>query len=403
MTSAAVLHDQPPAFAAELDALINSTVGSQTVVGTSVLVAVGGRPVYARFAGWADRERERPVTERTLFRLASMTKPIVSAAILELVAGGRLHLHASVASYLPWFRPRFRGSECPITIFQLLTHTGGLAYGFGEPFRDHPYIAAGVSDGIDLPVGTLRENLERLAGVELYAVPGREWRYSLAADVLGAVLEAVCATPLREAIAQTVTGPLGMNRTAFNPVEPAELVTAYADAGTPGDRAKRMPELCLYDREDGSRISYAPSRAFDTAAYQSGGVGLTGDASDYLRFLEAVRSGRFPSGQAGEMTRDQIQDLPINRPDTGFGLGFSVLRKDAPDGRSAGTWGWGGVYGTNFWVDPKRNVAAIVLTNTALEGMSGRFPARIAEIVCAGTGRTPTAASRNEHQGRNNQ
>lgn len=369
---------------ARLDALIDEAVERQTVVGTSVLVARNGMPLYERFAGWADREQNRPVSPRTLFRLASMTKPLVSAAIMVLVDEGRLDLQASVTEYLPWFRPRRQGAETPITLFQLLTHTSGLSCGFMEKAQGHPYTAAGVSDGLDLPSVTLRENLERLVGVELFEPPGTKWRYSLATDVLGAVLEEVSGSRLSDVVAQTVTGPLGMSRTSFAPVEPTELATAYVDGREPGDPAERMPDLCVLDREDGTQVRYAPHRAFDDVAYHAGGVGMIGDAADYLRFLEALRQERFPSPRlAIEMTRDQIPELEINRPHTGFGLGFSVLRKGETGGRGAGTWGWAGLYGTNFWVDPTRETAVIVITNTALEGMSGQYPERVAEIVCS--------------------
>lgn len=379
---------QPPcandALRSELDAFIEENIERQTVVGASVLVARDGEIIYDRIAGWADRERKRPVERRTLFRLASMTKPVVSAAVLKLVELERLDLHAPVSDYLPWFCPKWNGERQRVTLHHLLTHTAGLGCGFAEPALGNPYVAAGVSDGLDIVPLTLEQNLKRLADVDLLSKPGTQWRYSLATDVLGAVLEAESGKSLGEVVSETVTKPLGMSRTAFSPVDADRLAVAYVDNRGGSGAAERMPDECMLNWNDGCEIRYAPQRAFDKRAYHSGGVGMIGDALDYFRFLEALRTGKFPSAtMAHLMTGDRIPGLEINAPETGFGLGVSVRRTIASDGRSIGTWGWGGLYGTTFWVDPLRRIIAIVLTNTALEGMNGHFPVRVAEIVCS--------------------
>src|SRR5690242_9833095 len=139
------------AVSARLDAVIEQALADKRVVGTVVLVARDGKVIYHRAAGEADREAHTPLREDAVFRLASMSKPLVSAAALALVDQGKLGLEDPVTRWLPDFRPRLAdGREAVITVRQLLTHTAGLSYGFFEP-EDGPYHRAGVSDGLDAP------------------------------------------------------------------------------------------------------------------------------------------------------------------------------------------------------------------------------------------------------------
>src|SRR5690606_27931313 len=201
----------PLAFPA-LDAIVTAGVEEQRIVGAVVLVALGGNVVYRRAAGYADRERNRPMQEDAIFRLASVTKPMVSAAALRLVEQGRLDLRAPVTRWLPEFRPRLRDGRSPVvTVHQFLTHTAGLSYGFMEA-EDGPYRRAGVSDGLDAGAG-LGENLRRIAGVPLAYEPGAGWRYSVALDVLGAAMGAAVGEALPEIVRHEITQPLGLEDT----------------------------------------------------------------------------------------------------------------------------------------------------------------------------------------------
>lgn len=376
----------PVHFPARVDAVIEQALADKRLVGAVVLIAQDGELIHRRAAGNADREAGRVMTEDALFRLASVSKPIVSAAAMVLVAQRRLDLDEGIECWLPSFRPRLSdGAVARITPRQLLSHTAGLGYRFFEADNSGPYGLAGVSDGMDQPGITLAENLRRLAGVPLLYRPGTSWGYSLAIDVLGAVIEQVCAQPLDEAVQALVTGPLGMEDTAFISRDADRLAAAYVN-DTPEPR--RMRELDVVSAFEGAvGIRYAPARAFDANAFPSGGAGMVGSAGDFLRLLEVLRQGGSPlwlPALAEEMSRDHTAgwELP-NAPGFGFSLGFSVLRDPiaAASPESPGTWRWGGAYGHSWFVDPARGLSVVAFTNTLYEGMSGRFVTDLRDAV----------------------
>jgi CubicO group peptidase (beta-lactamase class C family) len=323
--------------------------------------------VYARAAGHADREAKTPVREDTVFRLASMTKAIVSVTALALVDRGKLSLDDPVTKWLPEFRPKLAdGREPVITVRHLLLHTSGLGYTFGEAL-DGPYHKAEVSDGLAEPGLSAEVNLKRLASVPLLHEPGTKWKYSLSIDVLGEVVARAGGAPLPEVVKRLVTGPLGMTDTAFT-ADPARLAVPY-DAGSP---PTRMPEP--YDRKRGDRVvRFSPARIFDAKSFPSGGAGMAGTARDYLAFIEAMRTGGAPilkPETARLAIEDQLAKAGVTMGDgEGFGYGFGVVLDPAAAKTRQGkdTFGWGGIYGTDFWVDPQARLSVVVLTNTAGE------------------------------------
>ncbi|MBJ7313336.1 serine hydrolase domain-containing protein [Rugamonas sp. CCM 8940] len=387
-------HPADPALAARIDAVLARTLAEQRLVGAVVLVAQGGRLAYQRAVGMADREAGRPMREDALFRLASVSKPIVSTAALVLLAQGRLDLDAAVSRYLPYFLPRLAdGTAAVITVRHLLTHTAGLSYRFFQP-EDGSYARAEVSDGMDDSRVSLRDNLARIAAAPLLYAPGTEWKYSIATDVLGAVIEQVSGLALPQAVAQLVTMPLGMLDTAFTARDPQRLTAAYANAG-PAPRRLGSPDWIPF--LDGSAgFHLAPDRALDAAAYPSGGAGMVGSAGDLLRLLETLRRGGaplLPAALVAQMGSNQIGELPMAFwPGRGFGLGFTVLKDPAAarSPESVGTWRMGGTYGHSWFVDPQRELSVVAFTNTALEGMAGAFVDQLCHAVYGGT---PAAAS----------
>lgn len=372
--------------AAQLDAVIDQALAEKRIVGTVVLVAKDGEVIYRRAAGFADREAKRPMREDAVFRLASMSKPLVSAAALALVDQKKLSLEDPVTKWLPTFRPKLAdGREPVITVRHLLTHTAGLSYGFFQPGQG-PYLQAGVSDGLDdVPGLTLEENLRRIVSVPLSSEPGQRWGYSVAIDVLGAVVARAGGAPLPEVVERLVTGPLGMKDTGFVAREATRLATPYAD-GRP--EPVRMGALGLVPFGGGT-IRYAPARALDARAFPSGGAGMVGTAEDFLKFLEALRKGGAPVLAASTVqqwgTAQVGPEAQTQGPGWGWGLGSALLVDPvaAKSPQSAGTWQWGGAYGHSWFVDPKRNLTVIALTNTAIEGMSGAFPSAIRDAVYA--------------------
>ncbi|MFG1419936.1 serine hydrolase domain-containing protein [Xanthobacter sp. V0B-10] len=374
-----------------LDAVIDGAIAAERIVGAVVLVRRNGQPVYARAAGLADREAGAPMRDDALFRLASVSKLFVAAAAMALVGQGELDLDRPITKWLPHFAPRFGGEPAAISLRHLLTHTSGLGYGFLEP-EDGPLHRAGVSDGMDRTGITLAENLRRLSGVPLLFRPGTRFCYSLAIDVVGALIEAATGQALPQAVRMLVTEPLGLNDTGFSIADPARLAAAYAD-DTPHPRRMREPDLVPFlPGFPGLRMD--PSRAFDPEAFPSGGAGMIGSASDTMELLEALRSGGGPvisPEPAAEMARDHIGELDIEgSPGWGYGLGFSILRDATAAGvsESPGTWRWGGAYGHSWFVDPGKGLTLVAFTNTALEGMSngGRFSADLSRALYVAIG-----------------
>jgi CubicO group peptidase (beta-lactamase class C family) len=368
---------------ARIDEVIDRAIAEQRIVGTVVLVSHDGKLVYQRAAGLADRESKRPMQVDTTFRLSSVSKPIVSAAALVLVDQGKLSLDDPVTKWLPDFRPKLANGTVPtITVRQLLTHTSGLGYKFAEK-PGTPYYKAGVSDGFDELRISLDENLRRLATAPLFNAPGEAWRYSVSIDVLGAVLEKASGKALPQVVAETVTQPLGMRDTGFWAKNPARLAVPYHDA-KPAPAPMDDPYVMPFG--EGGRMTYSPSRALDAKAFPSGGAGMVGTAPDVMRLLEAVRTGGKPilkAATAESMMRNQIGSVVGPGPGVGFGFGGALVVDPAAakTPQPPGTWNWGGVYGHTWFVDPARKLTVIAFTNTAPEGLWGKFTTDLRDAV----------------------
>ncbi|WP_027214072.1 serine hydrolase domain-containing protein [Burkholderia sp. WSM2232] len=366
--------------------VVQRALDERRLVGAVVLVVEDGEVIHRQAAGFADRELGRPMTVETVFRLASVSKPIVSTAAMVLVEQGRLDLDAAIDRWLPEFRPRLAdGRVGRITARQLLSHTAGLGYRFLEADAQGPYARAGVSDGMDAAAIDLTENLRRIAAVPLLYEPGTAWGYSLATDVLGALIARVQDEPLDVAVRRLVTEPLGMTETGFVASDPDRVATAYVDDGPEPHRLREGEIVSPFEGAIG--IRYSPTRIFDANAFPSGGAGMAGTAGDFLRLLETLRQGGHPllsAERVDEMSLDQSggYELP-DAPGFGFGLGFSVLRdrSRAASPESNGTWRWGGAYGHSWFVDRARRLSVVALTNTLYEGMSGRFVTELRDAV----------------------
>ncbi|MDN0106542.1 serine hydrolase domain-containing protein [Yersinia rochesterensis] len=369
---------QPELLAIRINAVIDKALAEQRLVGAVVMVALNGETHFNRAAGWANRENEHPMATNTLFRFASISKPIVSTAAMVLVAQGKLDLDGDIRRWLPDFQPRLADGELPqITVRQLLSHTAGLSYRFVEADENGPYARAGISDGMDQSTITLSENLRRLAQVPLYYAPGTAWAYSLAIDVLGALIEQVYGQPLDKAVRALVTGPLQMDDTDFFAHDVSRLATPYVN-DIPAPHPLQEGEIAVVF-PDTVGIEFSPARALNRDAFPSGGAGMVGSASDLLRLLETLRQGGsplFPAEWVDEMGQDQTRGMTLpDSPGLGFGLGFSVLRSplEANSPESVGTWSWGGAYGHSWFVDKIQGISVVALTNTLYEGMSGQF------------------------------
>jgi CubicO group peptidase (beta-lactamase class C family) len=368
--------------------VLEQVVKERKVSGVSTLLARHGKIVHLATVGKRDVEADRPMERSTLFRIASMSKPITSAGVMILVDEGKLKLDDPVSKYLPEFKNPVvlaRDSKSPenfttipakrpITIHQLLTHTSGLTYRFsGRPILSPLYVEYGVSDGLSETPGSIGDNIKRLARLPLHAEPGTEWEYSLSTDVLGRLIEVVSGKTFDVFLLEKLFEPLKMENTFF--LVPKAKRDRLATLYTPNDdnTIRRMPESPI---QVGPFVFSGSFPTWDTGRYYSGGAGLTSSITDYARFLQMILNQGELDGvrvlkreSVEAMTRNQIGDLtipPMGNGD-GFGYGFGVVREKNPykDRSGVGGLSWSGFFHTYFWVDVKHDMIGIIMSQIA--------------------------------------
>lgn len=369
-----------------IDAAVQSALNEKRIVGAVIAVMQDGQLAHLKAYGQADREAGRAMKEDAIFRLASISKPIVTAAAMAMIEKGKFALDTPVTDFLPDFKPKSPDGSTPvITIRHLLTHTAGLSYDFLQPL-DGPYNTIPVSAGIDGDF-TMEDNLNRMVQAGLTFPPGAAWLYSVAIDVLGAVMAKAEGTDVEGAVQKYVCGPMQMTDTSFFVTDADRLTQPYSNAAPEpvriGDNFKQpfVPGC--------GPINLGTSRAFNRNAFQGGGGCMNGKAMDIVRMLDAIRAGGAPilsEGSTKQMMSNQIGPLRILFDPTGntaFGFGGSILLDPAASGSrlSPGSWQWGGVWGHSWFVDPTRKTTIVNLTNTTLEGMAGQLPGDIQKAV----------------------
>jgi CubicO group peptidase (beta-lactamase class C family) len=380
----------------DLDFVLDRAVSEQRIIGTVTLVMHQGALVYSAARGFTDRETGRAMTTDAIFLLASATKPITSAAAMALIERGVFGLETPVTDHLPEFRPRFEGHAPEITVRHLLTHTSGLYYPFQEP-EDGPMHREEVSSGLDLPGLSGPEAMARLARVPLRFLPGTAYNYSLGLDVLGEFMTAASGKSLPEIVEETVTKPLGMDDTAFAVRDPLRLVNHYGiDAAR---KPVRMGET-YWGPTLVSPARMSPRRLFDSKSYASGGGGMAGTATDFLAFIEALRrgDGSVLSGTSVALMTHKALPAHIHQalePGWTYGLGTETLSDPAraigPERR--GAFKGSGGYGHRWFVDPALELTAVILTNSAPEGVRGAFVDETRNAIYAALELSPDGGS----------
>jgi CubicO group peptidase (beta-lactamase class C family) len=350
--------------------------------GIVTLIAREGKVVDVHTSGFQDVESRTPMRTDSLFRIASMTKPVTSVAVMMLYEEGKLLLTDPVSKFIPAFkgqRVQASASEgtaepAPVrreaTIRDLLSHRSGLTYGFlnGGPVGT-AYRKNGVPDGLATTTLTLAQAIDALAAQPLVSQPGAAFNYSLSTDVLGRVVEVVSGQSLDAFFRERVFTPLGMKDTSFDvPADKwSRLATVYSPDGAGGIRPMKDPETF------GNTVMSPVAGYKAPKAYFSGGAGLVSTAQDYARFAQMLLNGgslngaRLLSPKTIElMTTSHTSDIQgggLLGPGAQFGLGFRVVTDLGATQTlgSPGTYGWSGIYGTVFWVDPKERLVAIML------------------------------------------
>jgi CubicO group peptidase (beta-lactamase class C family) len=367
-----------------ITATLRHDVERRLIPGAVLAIARGGRVGYAEAIGFRDREAQVPLAFDAIFRVASMTKPVVSVAAMMLAEEGRLDISAPVADYIPEFGAMTVGvdrrpAQRVMTVQDLMRHTSGLTY---AQFGDSPVQMIWRDAKLMDDAQTNADLVGKLARLPLMSEPGTTWEYSMSTDVLGRVVEVASGEDLATHVARRIAGPLGLADTGF--------------AAT-GERAQRVAQPQT-DAKSGERPAMRdPTRPI---AWASGGGGMVSTARDYLRFCQMLLDGgaldgtrllapksvahmasdHLPPGCGyGETARPRFGALaPVPEMGYGFGLGFAVRKAQgmSPVPGSVGEFFWGGVTGTYFWIDPQERMVVVLMLQAPDQRLHYRYLSR---------------------------
>lgn len=358
-----------------IEQMMENYVAEGKSAGMLTLVSRNGSTAQLTCRGYADIANAAPIRENTIFRIYSMTKPITSVALMTLFEQGHFQLEDAAKRWIPalgklevYQQGRL---DSDITIRQLLTHTAGFSYGF-EPEKypvDKLYAEIWRQR---IQEQTLEQIMQTVLELPLFAQPGTLWRYSIATDICGYLVELISGMPFGDYLQQTIFDPLGMVDTAFE-------VSA--------DKIDRFATLYGYTDEDplaqletNDRSPFISAISGILVRLHSGGAGLTSTAQDYLRFAQMMLNRGEHEGQriiapetVSLMTCNHVPEklLPLSfngiAPGSftgyGFGLGYCINMEPANTGAagSCGDFGWGGLADTYCWVDPEKSLVAILM------------------------------------------
>ncbi len=365
---------------AHVDATMRAYVDKGKLPGVQTLISRRGQLVHHDCYGLADVEAERPVTPDTIYRIYSMTKPITSVGLMMLYEQGVFLLENPISRWLPEFAdatvwdggtadaPQVRPAERAITVHDVLTHLSGLTYGFHfQHPLDELYRRNALGDFSE-PSYDLAEGVERLASLPLLFDPGTRWNYSMSTDVCGRLIEVMSGQSLDEYLRDHVLEPLGMRDTGFV---------------APESEIDRCSPLYTRRAAGGLHRMSGPESMVQPRKFFSGGGGLVGTASDYLRFCHLLLRGgeldgtrllspktvaymarnHLPGGKLlNEIGQSTFSEAAM--AGTGFGLGFAVIEDAAAlqNLASEGEFSWGGAASTAFWVDPVEEICVVFMT-----------------------------------------
>ena len=333
------------------------------IPGALTMIAREGKLVHLEKVGLQDIATATPIEFDTIFRIYSMTKPITSVAVMMLYEEGHYQLNSPVSDFIPAFKDMkvyanhgdaIVDAEREMTIKHLLTHTSGLIYGgdWVHPINDR-YREATFFEG------DLEHMVNELGKIPLLHQPGDAWNYGMSTDVLGYLVEVVSGMPFAEFLTKRILEPLGMVDTDFS---------------VPKEKADRYATLYEPTEDGGIQVlENPPVSTGPLSFFHAGGAGLQSTAADYLRFCQMMlnegelNGNRLLGRKTVELIRmNHIAEdwQPLWRTGSGFGLGFAVITNvaDTHSLGSVGTYSWGGLASTTFWIDPVEDLVAIFMT-----------------------------------------
>jgi CubicO group peptidase (beta-lactamase class C family) len=357
------------------------------ITGAVILVARKGEVAYVDVQGTMDADTKKPMTRDSLFRMASITKPVIGTAVMMMLEEGKIQLGDPVSKYIPEFKGQKvgvlqeagRGAGNPpkfytvpaqrdITIKDLLTHTSGLSSG--------PMGQSEVAKMRRKPDETLADYVPRLGSTPLEFQPGTHWMYSPSDgfDVLARIVEIASGVPLNQFLKQRIFEPLNMPETSHYPTD------------------AQMPRLVsAYQKTDKGLVKNQNSLSMSSRVYFAGGGGLVSTIDDYSHFAQMLANGGELYGKRLLSPRTVKLMSSVHIPYTlpgrtlGEGYGLSVrVMQDAVVGNhrvSDGSFGWSGAYGTHFWIDPKEDIVAIMFIQTPIREMRPEFENAVMQAI----------------------
>ncbi len=368
--------------------MLQRRIAAGEMAGASAVVLRKGKVVYQTYQGVMDLESKKPVTAETMFRVASMTKPVTSAAIMMMIEEGKVHLNDPISRYIPEFKslkvavqtgppPAGRGAAPQfytmppareITVKDLLTHVSGLASG---DMSNSTVRTIARKEG-----EKLEQYIPRLGTTALEFQPGTRWAYSAQAghDTLGRIVEIASGMPLDKFFQTRIFDPLGMKDIACYPSE------------------ANWPRVAsVYDSQNGKLVKRANPNGMSSPIYFMGSGCLISTPLDYIPFGAMLANGGSLNGKQimGKKTVEMMRamhvpdSLPGRAPGEGYGLGVRVVTDHAKNGTllSDGTFGWSGVYGTHFFVDPVEGVVGVLMVQTANREVNADFENLVAQSI----------------------
>ena len=337
-------------------------VDNGQVSGFLTVVARRGKIVHFETIGMRDVENSKPVEPDTIFRIYSMSKPITSVAVMMLYEEGHFQLGTPVSQFIPEFenmkvynedQTEVLDAKRKITVKHLLMHTAGFTYGWGNKPVDALYREANIRE----PGSTLVDMVEKLSKIPLVHEPGERWTYSVSTDVLGYFVEVVSGMPFEEFLQTRIFDPLGMVDTAFS---------------VPSEKVDRFAALYRPTKENGLERTRRPALEVDEYTFfPSGGGGLVSTAADYIRFSQMLLNGGELDG-VRILGKKTVELMRYPHHNNRFGLGFRVITDENPPNilESVGSFSWGGAAATTFWIDPREELVAVLMTQL----LNNRYP-----------------------------
>ena len=360
--------------------MLQGYVDKENLPGFLTVVARHGKIVHFETVGMRDIENKKPIAADTIFRIYSMSKPITSVAAMMLYEGGHFQLDTPVSKFIPEFanlkvynkdQTEILDAKKEITVKQLLMHTAGFTYGWGNKPVDERYKELKMSGSS----ATLADMAKTLSDIPLVHEPGERWTYGVSTDVLGYLVEVVSGMPFETFLQTRIFGPLGMIDTAFS---------------VPLEKRDRFAALYSATKDKGlERVGKKADADGEFTFFPSGGGGLVSTAADYMRFSQMLLNGGELEG-VRILATETVDLMRYPHHDGWFGLGFAVVTdkgpedpddkddeedkkdlgdkddeddeesKDTPE--SVGSFSWGGAAATIFWIDPQKELVGVLMT-----------------------------------------